>query len=95
MRYSSFIIITIIIDITETSIQLPIILLQDLSRTSSVDGDIASESAAPDLPRFVSRIPTKALSSPVIGVGQLLELVCNFATHASHLLINDIYYILI
>ncbi|XP_020258903.1 uncharacterized protein LOC109835337, partial [Asparagus officinalis] len=43
------------------------------SRVSSVDGEIASESFGTDIPRFVSRIPTKPPLSPVISVGQLLE----------------------
>lgn len=44
---------------------------EESSRTSSVNGDIGSESTATG--RSISRIPSKPPMSPVIGVGQLLE----------------------
>ncbi|MQL81832.1 hypothetical protein Taro_014296 [Colocasia esculenta] len=46
---------------------------EECSRTSSVGGDIISGSPAPDLPHYVSKMPTLPSLPHVISVGQLLE----------------------
>ncbi|KAJ6791607.1 Uncharacterized protein M6B38_243205 [Iris pallida] len=46
---------------------------EEVSRTSSIDGDIVSQSPATDLPSTISRNPTSSSLPQVISIGQLLE----------------------